>query len=173
MYLISIYFDEDTEKKIKSMMQHVAKATGNTFMLDNHVPPHITVAAVETKQEDVLISCMEGLVKKIECGDIKWVSVGSFSSQVIYVQPVLNEYLHDMSVLLARELGQIEETLLSPYYQPFSWLPHCTIAKQLTKEQMQQAYAVLQNDFTPMDGRVIKIGIAKTNPHRDIKVWDL
>lgn len=172
-YLISIYFDEDTEKKLKGFMQRVAKATGNTFMLDNQVPPHITVAAVETKQEDALISCMEELVKKMECGDIKWVSVGSFSSQVIYVQPVLNEYLHNLSVLLAQELEQIEETLLSPYYQPFSWLPHCTIAKQLTKEQMQQAFMVLQNDFTSMDGRVMRIGIAKTNPHHDIKVWEL
>lgn len=173
MYLISIYFDEDTEKKLKSLMQRVSQATGNTFMLDNHVPPHITVAAVETKQEDILISCMEELIKKLTCGDIKWVSVGSFSSKVIFVQPVLNEYLHDLSECLSQELGQMEETLLSPYYQPFSWLPHCTIAKQLTKEELQQAFAVLQNDFVPMDTKVTRIGIAKTNPHRDIKVWDL
>lgn len=173
MYLISIYFDNVTEKKIKSIMQRVVKITGNTFMLDNHVPPHITVAAVETKREDVLISCMEELVKKLESGEVKWVSIGCFSSQVIYVQPVLNEYLHNLSVLLAKELGQIEETLLSPYYKPFSWLPHCTIAKQLSKEQMQQAFMVLQNGFTSMDGRVTRIGIAKTNPHRDIKVWEL
>lgn len=173
MYLISLYFDEDTEKKLKSFMHRVSKATGNPFMIVNQVPPHITVAAVETKQEDVLISCMEELVKRLEGGDVKWVSVGSFSSQVIYVQPVLNEYLHNLSVLLAKELGQIEETLLSPYYKPFSWLPHCTIAKQLTKEQMQQAFMVLQNDFASMDGCVTRIGIAKTNPHRNIKVWEL
>ena len=64
MYLISIYFDENTEKILNSHIQHVAKATGNTFMLDNHVPPHITVAAVETKQEDMVISRVEELIKK-------------------------------------------------------------------------------------------------------------
>ena len=173
MYLVSIYFDEKTEKRLQDIIQQVAKKTGNCFMLDNQVPPHITVAAVETKHKERLIAHIEELVKKIEADSIKWVSTGTFSTQVIYVQPVLNEYLHNLSVLLSQELGQIEETICSPYYQPFSWLPHCTIAKQLSKEQMVEAFQVLQNHFTPMDGRVVRIGLAKTNPHRDIKVWEL
>ena len=173
MYLISIYFDEKTEKELQTHINRVAKATGNTFMLDNHVPPHLTVAAVETKHEDKLIACVDALAERLETGDIQWVSVGSFSTQVVYVQPVLNEYLHNLSVLLSQELEQIEETIVSPYYQPFSWLPHCTIAKQLSKEQQLQAFEVLQNSFAPMDGKVVRIGVAKTNPHRDIKVWEL
>ena len=173
MYLISIYFDDTTDKKLNSMMQNVATATGNTFMQDNHVPPHITVAAVETKHEDVLITRMEELTKQLNCGEIKFVSIGSFKSSVWYVQPILNEYLQDMSVLLANKLSGLDETILSPYYRPYSWLPHCTIAKKLSKEQMQQAFEVMQQEFVPMDAKIKRIGIAKTNPHRDIKVWEL
>ena len=173
MYLVSIYFDKETEKRLQSLVHHVAKETGNSFMLDNRVPPHITVAAVETKQEGILIEQVEELVKKLKVGDIKFVSVGTFSSRVIYVQPVLNEYLHHLSVVLTQELEQMQETICSPYYQPFSWLPHCTIAKQLTKEQMVQAFQVLQKEFSSIEGHVVRIGIAKTNPHRDIKLWEL
>lgn len=173
MYLISIYFDESTEKKLKSYMKKVAKVTGNTFMLDNHVPPHITVAAVETKQEDELVANVEKLVEQLQSDVIQLVSIGSFSSKVIYVQPVLNEYLHTMSIEIAKALGQMEETILSPYYQPFSWLAHCTIGKQLTKEQLKEAFMVLTNEFVPMEAKVTRIGVAKTNPHRDIKVWEL
>lgn len=173
MYLISIYFDESTEKKLNNIKYHVAETTGNTFMLDNHVPPHITVAAVETKQEDMLVTNIEELVKHLQSETIQFVSVGSFSSKVIYVQPVLNEYLHNLAVETSKALEQMEETISSPYYQPFSWLPHCTIAKQLSKEQVQQAFAVLTNEFIPMEAKVTRIGIAKTNPHRDIKVWEL
>ena len=174
MYLISIYFDERTEKSIQNLIHRVADATDNTFMLDNQVPPHITVAAVETKREDELVACIDRLVRgDITNGDIQWVSAGAFFPQVIFVQPVLNEYLHQFSVTLAEELAQIEETILSPYYQPFGWLPHCTIAKQLTKEQMVEAHQVLQQYFVPMVGHVTRIGVARTNPHRDIKVWEL
>ena len=191
MYLISIYFDEKTSASLEKLVKRVAEAAGNTFMLDNQVPPHITVAAVETRREDELLGRINQLVGEIRnsnerelatrdmsksamrSGELQWVSVGAFFPQVLFVQPVLNEYLHNLSVVLSEKLSEIEETIVSPYYQPFGWLPHCTIAKQLTKEQMLEAHKVLQQHFVPMNGRVTKIGVARTNPHRDIKVWDL
>ena len=173
MYLISIYFDENTEKRLQGFIKSVANATGNTFMLDNHVPPHITVAAVETKYEDLLLHRVQELVKQIEIGEIQFVSAGTFHSQVIFTQPVLNEYLHKMIEIFVQELSQMEETICSPYYQPFHWLPHCTIGKQLSQEQMLQAFEVMQKQFVPVDAKVVRIGVAKTNPHRDIKVWEL
>lgn len=173
MYLISIYFDEQTQKQLQAHIDRVAKVTGNTFMSDNLVPPHITVGALETKCEDKLLASVDALAKELETGVIKFVSIGIFSSQVIYAQPVLNEYLHRISVDLTQELGLMEDTICSPYYQPFSWLPHCTIAKQLSKKQQVQAFEILQNSFVPIEGKVVRIGVAKTNPHRDIKMWEI
>lgn len=191
MYLISIYFDAQTSASLEKLIRRVAEATGNTFMLDNQVPPHITVTAVETRREDELLDCINQLVGEIRnanerelatrdmsksamrSGELQWVSVGAFFPQVLFVQPVLNEYLHNLSVALSEKLSEIEETIVSPYYQPFGWLLHCTIAKQLTQEQMVEAYKVLQQHFVPMEGRVTRIGVARTNPHRDIKVWEL
>lgn len=173
MYLISIYFDFETQNKLNLLMQRVAKATGNRFMLDNQVPPHITVASVETKCEEELLARIERIAKDLKQGEITFVSAGSFSAKVVFVQPVLNEYLHQLSVALTKALEQMEETILSPYYQPFSWLPHCTIGKQLSKEQVQRALTELSAYFVPINSCVTKIGVAKTNPYRDIKVWDL
>ena len=76
-------------------------------------------------------------------------------------------------VVLTKELESMDETILSLYYQPFSWLPHCTIGKQLSKEEMQKALIELSVYFVPIDGYVTRIGVAKTNPHRDIKIWNL
>lgn len=173
MYLISIYFDKQTEKRLQNLINRVSEATGNTFMLDNQVPPHITVASIETKQEAAVIEQLDRLAAQMHQGTIQLVSIGAFLPQVIYVEPVLNEYLHNLSVRLTDDFSKIENTICSPYYQPFHWLPHCTIGKQLSKEQMVEAYRVLQNHFVPIEGKVVKLGIAKTNPHRDIKVWEL
>ena len=173
MYLVCIYFDRETQDRLKLLMQHVAKVTGNQFMLDNQVSPHITVASVETKHEEELIARIESIANDLDQGEVKFVSAGTFSTKVVFVQPVLNEYLHQLSVVLNKELEQMDETILSPYYQPFSWLPHCTIGKQLSKEEMQKALFELLAYFTPIDGYVTRIGIAKTNPHKDIKIWDL
>lgn len=173
MYLISIYFDEKTDKQIRKLMAHIAEKTGNTFMLDNHVPPHITVAAIETKHEDMAMEALEVCVQQLQQGKIRFISTGAFFPQVLYLEPVLNEYLHKLACVVNEAVKALSDTIVSPYYQPFSWLPHVTLAKQLSGEQMLTAFETLQKRFTPFEGTVARIGIAKTNPHRDLKVWGL
>ena len=51
MYLISIYFDENTEKKMKGYMNQIAKKSGNFAMIEGNVPPHITVSAFAAVSE--------------------------------------------------------------------------------------------------------------------------
>ena len=92
---------------------------------------------------------------------------------MIFLIPVLNEYLHEMSVIVNDELSNTNGIKISPYYRPFQWLPHTTIAKKLSKEEMQIAFEVLQNSFGMFEGEVVKIGLAKPNPHRDIATWEL
>lgn len=173
MYLISIYFDEKTDKQIRKLMKLVAEKTGNTFMLDNHVPPHITVAAIETRDETAAIATIEKCLQQLKQGELRFVSVGTFMPQVIFLQPVLNRYLHGIAATLNEALHELPETKISTSYQPFSWLPHATMGKQLSEEQMRIAFEVLQQHFVPITGQVTKIGIAKLNPHRDLKIWDL
>lgn len=173
MYLVSIYFDEQTNRKIQRYVNHVAEKTGNTFMLDCNVPPHITVSAFESQSEEVAISKLENVAQSLQRGTLQWVSVGQFFPYVLYIAPVLNEYLHDMSQKIFKGLENMEDILISPHYQPFSWFPHSTIGKKLTKEEMQVALRVMQESFGVFEGEVVKIGLAKPNPHRDIISWEL
>lgn len=173
MYLVSIYFDEKTNRQLQRLIDRVSEKTGNTFMSDNQVPPHITIAAMETRSEDLAIEALEKCVQRLKQGTLKWVTVGAFLPQVVFVQPVLNEYLHELSVQINETIRSLPETKINPCYEPFSWLAHTTIAKQLTKEQMQEAFEILQNQFVPLEGTVVSIGIAKPNPHRDLALWKL
>ena len=173
MYFISIYFDEKTDKQLRRLMNQVAEKTGNTFMTDNQIPPHITIAAMEMKDEKLAIEAIDACVQELKAGDLRFVTVGTFLPQVLFVQPVLNTYLHELSVQLNEAVKNLPDTKVSPYYEPFGWLPHTTMAKQLKEEQMQEAFAILQKQFVPFTGRVVSIGIAKPNPHRDLALWKL
>jgi 2'-5' RNA ligase len=78
MYLISIYFDEETNSRIKTYMKSIVKATGNTAMLDGEVPPHVTIAAFRAQSErsarDIFLKGAE-----LAAGEsIQWISCGSF-----------------------------------------------------------------------------------------------
>ena len=43
MYLISAYFDEHVTKGLQRLIDNIAKETGNTYMIENNVPPHLII----------------------------------------------------------------------------------------------------------------------------------
>ena len=173
MYLISIYFDDNTNKIIQQYINQIAKQTGNMFMLDKKVPPHITISSFETSNENKAVEILNDVAKSLSQGTLQWVTVGTFMPYVIYMAPVLNEYLHNISVAIYDKMNQLEDVNISKYYRPFQWFPHTTIGKKLTKEQLQEAFRVIQNQFGMFSGTVTKIGLAKTNPYNDVALFEL
>ena len=172
MYLVSVYFDKKTEHRIQSYTNDVAKESGNAFMIDNNVPPHITISAFETLEEKCVVEVLSNAISQIERNKIEWVTVGAFPT-VIFIQPVLNEYLHNMSSLIYESIENLPDTKISKYYKPFSWLPHATLAKQLSEEEIRKAFDVLQKSFGVFEGDVVRIELAKKNPYRVIASWEL
>ena len=172
MYLISIYFDEKTNDRIKSYMKEVGEATGNSFMLEHNVPPHITISGVETLHEDMILDSLNRVMRELSKNKIEWVTVGTFPT-VIFIQPVLHQYLHRLSSAMYDGIRKIPDTKISRFYIPFNWLPHATIAKQLTEDEMRKAFDVLQRNFSMFEGTVVRVELAKKTPYRVIASWDL
>ena len=161
MYLISAYFDENTNKILKHLQQRIADKTGNDFMIRNNVMPHLTISAIEARNVDVLIPAFEKVCRE------KLQPLELFP-RVIYAAPVLNEYMMNLSISIYNEFATIPETNISKFYQPYSWMLHITLGKCLDKEQMRQAFAVLQDLFMPIDGQITKIGLSMVNPYREV-----
>ncbi len=172
-YLISIYFDERTDKAFRSYIEKVARRSGNTYMTGHQVPAHITVIAFEAEDEEEVIAAVERCVAKLQCGTLQWVSVGALPNGVLYIAPVLNEYLHRMSEIFYNEINALEGVRMNRFYQPFQWLPHTTIAKKLTNQEMLEGFNVLQSEFVCREGKVVRIGLATKNPYKEIDEWSL
>ena len=167
MYLISAYFDKNTTEKLQEYICKIAEASGNSFMLDNKVPPHMTLTAIEARSIDVLVPTFENLNNKLHGGDILIISVGQFMPKVIYAAPYLNQYLFNLQQDICEAFADIPETTISNYYKTLSWLPHITLAKTLNKDQMAKAIMCM-NDFKVLDAQIVRIGLAKLNPHQDV-----
>ena len=169
MYLVSVYFDKTAVHILQRYINKIAEKTGNSFMVDNNVPPHMTISAIEARSENALLGAMDNLRNSLSNGTISIVSVGQLLPYVFYATPVLNGYLQDLSEKVFDEMKSIPESTVSRYYKPMSWLPHMT----LTKEQMQMAFSVMQESFVPFEATITEIGLARVNPHRDVVRWEL
>ena len=168
MYLISVYFDEKATQTLQRYIDKIAAETKNTFMTEHRVPPHMTIAALEARNAEVLIEPFLRFSERVTSGKISIVSIGQLLPYVFYVTPVLNAYLQELSIQTYKAFHGLHEVTQSKYYQPSSWLPHVTLAKTLTGEQMRQAFGVMQEQFSVFDAQVTAIGLAKVNPHEDI-----
>lgn len=168
MYLISAYFDEKTNKILYRYMDQIAEKTGNTFMTEHKVPPHLTISSIEAKSVDVLLPAFQTLKGNISKGKIQIAAVGQLLPYVMYVNPCMNQYLLDLSRTIYDTYKDIPETTISKYYRYLSWMPHITLGKKLTKEQMEIAFEYLLYNFQPIEAEILQIGIAKVNPHEDV-----
>ena len=167
MYLITLYFDEKTSKELNKWIVKVADATQNTFMTDNQVPPHMTLGAFEAPDEETAKRLFREMVFPA-AGEVQLVTVGIFVPDVIYVGAVYSAYLHHLSQSMDKVLFGDKAVRIRPNYRPFSWLPHVTVGKQMTVEELRKAFAVMQESFQIRKGRIVRIGLSKPSPHRDL-----
>jgi 2'-5' RNA ligase len=173
MYLITAYFDDNTNRMLQAYIDRIAQATGNNFMTDNHVPPHLTLSAIEAREAKTLATGFDLLEGKIKATPIRIVTVGQLLPYVMYVAPVLDRSLLELQESVSNAFKTIPETMISKYYQPYSWFPHITLAKKLQKDQMQAAFCIMQEKFQPIKGVITKVDLAKVNPHEDLAMYYL
>nr|MBQ8252020.1 2'-5' RNA ligase family protein [Lachnospiraceae bacterium] len=119
-----------------------------------------------------MVQLLGEVIAKQPKGQLQWVSAGAFFPQVLYLAPVLNEYLQQLTEQVYAVLSGQPDTKIQACYRPFSWFPHTTVAKKLSAEQMQAAYAVLQKEFSPFEGQVVRIGLSETTPKREMISWN-
>ena len=173
MYLISLYFDNVSSKKIERFIDRTALKSGNKFMIEGEVPPHITIAAFQSNREEEIIEKLNERIKTIKSDKITWASIGIFKSSVVFLAPVLNEYLHDLSVQINNSISEVKDIYINDFYKPFQWMPHTTIAKKLTREELMIAFQEVEKNFNIFSGKVTRIGLSKTNPYKEICSWNL
>ncbi|WP_461811396.1 2'-5' RNA ligase family protein [Faecalimonas sp.] len=168
MYFISLYFDKETDNRIQRYIEQVAKLSGNEFMTENKVPPHMTISSFEMGDNAGIIEKLREKAETLCRGEITLCSVGLFFPSVLYITPVLNNYLQNLSKNFYNIFLQEKNVSVSPYYRPMQWLPHVTVGKKLSKEELILGIRALQGEFGMFKGEVKYVGLAKTNPYKEL-----
>ena len=61
-YAVSLHFSQKINDIVISTLQTIADKTGNSFMIENKIPPHITIGAFHAAREEEakLLQLVEG-----------------------------------------------------------------------------------------------------------------
>ncbi len=172
-YAVVFYFDNTTEQRIQTLITDVAICTGNSYMTDVGIPPHLTIGMYRSDDEERIKSEFERCADEITCGEVFWASIGIFNPHVLFLAPVLNEYLQRSCELVNRAMSQIADVGDFGHYMPYQWVPHTAIAVKLTPEQLKIGFDVVQQQFTPIGSRVERLILARCNPFHQLCVHQI
>lgn len=172
-YAVTLEFDQETQNKIQEMIDEVARVTGCDYMKRSKIPPHVTVSALISDNEEALLSEMESIAETMNKGSVWFTNIGVFNPLVIYLGPVVNKYLQDTCATVNERLLKYAEVGNRGRYLPNQWVPHAAIAVKLTPEALKEAFAIVQEKFSAFGATAEKIVLARAEPYEELKSWEL
>ena len=172
-FAVTLEFDQESQNKMQEMIDEVARVTGCDLMKQQNVPPHVTVCCLEGEDEAVLVSEMEEIASSMRKSTLRFANIGVFNPLVIYLGPIMNEFLQDTCRTVNERLLQHAEVGNKGNYLPNRWVPHAGIALKLTPEALMKAFVIVQERFRPFEATVERFVLVKAEPYEELRAWEL
>ncbi len=172
-YAVVLYFDKESEAKMQDMMDKIVMKTGADFMKKEGIPPHITISALESEDEEALIRAADEAASKMREGEISFASIGIFNPLVIFLAPVMNDYLRNACANMNECVLRVAKVGNKGRYLPGQWVPHAALAVKLNTETIRTAFDIVSSEFIPFVAKAEKVVLARVEPYVELKTWVL
>jgi hypothetical protein len=133
----------------------------------------VTVSALVSDDEEALLLEMEKIAETMNKEFLWFANIGVFNPLVIYLGPVMNEFLQNTCRTVNERLLQYAEVGNRGRYLPNQWVPHAGIAVKLTPEALKEAFAIVQEKFSAFGATVEKVVLARAEPYEELRSWKL
>jgi len=163
-YSTELYFDQDSENKIKEYLNIIKREGIENLFYNLGALPHISLAVYNDNINHLeLIKNLEKF--QLNKVNINFKNIGYFCSNenAIFLCPKINYELLDLH---KRYHEEFKESIKNEweYYLPENWIPHCSIAFEVSNEDFIKTIRILKNDFEPIDVTIEKIGFIRSRP---------
>ena len=169
-----LYFDSITEQKINTLILKTADETGNKYMVDNKIPPHITISLFQYDEAiDTIIGTIENNITIFNRGNVKIAPIGIFNPNVLFLMPIVNDYLIESNKKITKIINAKNKISFDKNYLENQWVPHISLGVKLNEDELINGVRMLVKNFEALDTKTNRIGLAKCNPYKDIKIWEI
>ena len=173
-YAITLYFDSHTNELILEAMKDIATATGNNYMLDNSVPPHLSLGLFHAEEEKA--GEMENLFEqfaealKSEGGNLSLNFNGpdNFADKVIFLSIARDEPLMKLNRDLHHLFLPHFEAGDNRNYLPENWVPHIALAVKLDNQQFEKGFSAAKSFPLPKSAKITSATLARCNPYNEV-----
>ena len=174
-YAVSLHFSQKVNEIVLSTLNAIADETGNRFIIENKIPPHITIGAFRAAREEEakLLQLVEDFAQRQKAGTVQFSGVGNFNGKVLFLKPEKNLFLSEINNALHNLLLPEFEKAENGYYLPDIWVPHTTLATRLNQSQFSAAEKIAKQITLPLEATIDEIAVYQCSPFLELKKYKL
>ena len=171
-FAVILYLDPAAEAEVQSLWASLAEKDISSVMATLGIRPHISLACIEHVQVELFCQALDVFAQNTRPLTTKFESVGTFPTEkgVVYLAPIVTRellQLHEEFNHLLAEMGLASHA----YYRPGNWVPHCTVAINLTPDQVPAAVPVCCQSNVFHSVALTHIGLVEYLPVREIRTF--
>ena len=169
-YAIELFYDDASERAVRHIWDGLGTVLGRPSLSELGARPHVSLAVygdgLDTKgfPERLL-----EFARSIDPFDFTLSSLGIFPGQegVVFLAPVVTHRLLAVHARFHEEFSKYDNAGMG-YYLPGNWVPHCTVAIDLSAAEVTEAVACCREVFQPISGRFREIGLVEFRPVKEL-----
>jgi len=159
---------------VRQLWQSLVKEGIPSQPLASGARPHISLCVYESLDSPLVAKKLAIFARQFEPLSFVLESVDTFpaSNGVVFLAPRLSEGLIEAHRRFHKEFDGYRATA-SPYYLPENWQPHCTVAEDLSSEQVSHAIEVCRKAHLPIRGQFVQISLIEFRPIKEVCLFSL
>ncbi|KAG1326999.1 hypothetical protein COCNU_01G009330 [Cocos nucifera] len=179
-YAVELYFDPALENQVLKAWNVLARRQISTQLIEMAARPHLTLLSSPSLDPLKLHPALHSVASRLDPLPLSLSSVGAFPSSsssdagggggggaILFLAPTPSSALLHLHAQLCDALKK-EGVELPEEFRPDAWVPHCSVAQDVPRSRMAEAFCILRDLKLPVSGYAMDIGLVEFSPVREI-----
>lgn len=173
-FAVELHFDPQAEMRVRSLWDELARQGIRSPLPQIGSRPHISVAVFDRIDPTRVRPELEELASTLSPLPLTLDAVGAFPAKdgVVFLTPVVTPELLELHQSVHARLDALGLRALE-HYRPGRWVPHCTVAIDLPREQVIPALEICRCSRVFGSLMLAEIGLVEYRPVRPIYSFPL
>ena len=173
-YAVELFLDEASAGLVDRAWQELERSGVSSYLAQSASRPHITLAIYDSVDMAAIQEKLEALARQLSpfAVDLHGLGVFSGDADAVFLAATVTQRLLAMHSLchkcLADACGPADL-----YYLPGNWVPHCTIAVDVSPSLTPKVVEICQRMDLPRKATIEHIGIVEFRPVRHLFCFPL
>lgn len=168
-YAIELFYDEASDQAVREVWDGLGTALGKPSLSELGARPHVSLAVYGDALDTTgFPERLLEFARSIDPFNFKLSSLGTFPGQegVVFLAPVITRRLLAVHERFHDVFSKHDNAGMG-YYLPGHWVPHCTVAIDLSAAEVTEALSCCREVFQPISGRFLEIGLVEFRPVKE------